>query len=266
MKKAHNSEYFDAFIKNEFKTIITSISGFDEEHNDEHLHTLRVSIKKIRAVMRVLYQNHQHSKKALKQLKVLFREAGAVREMQLNANMLEKYGLKRYKAYFKLKHQIKKSSEHLIQNCATYKTIAKQSLKQLQKETAPISIHKLQKRILKEETILIKLINKNVHTSNQLHEIRKQLKTLQYVFKFLPEQQKLLFTLQFKDVSPLQERIGHWHDLESHYIFIKKEIPEMKELLENLHKLKTKEFRECYSHLKILLQKNLRLKNIPTEL
>ena len=241
---------FEDFLNKEFDTILTSLTSFKKDNNYNHLHELRVSIKKIRSVIKVFYAEEKSIVNILKDLKKLFKGAGEIREMQLNATMLNDFELNRHTAYFKLLRSITDSIGAFKSNISSYKKAVKTCAKKVKIKSKSISIKRSEKLILKQEKDFLILLRQKPKSSEHLHNIRKELKILHYIYKFLPNQQKYLFSLKLEEANELQEKLGHWHDLETHLEFLNKHMPEKKKLLNILTGLKEREYEECMMQLK----------------
>ncbi|MDE3184499.1 MAG: CHAD domain-containing protein [Bacteroidota bacterium] len=80
------------YLKKLRKNIITLLKKSAEQFEDEDYHKLRVEIKKLKAVAGFIEFSHKKfsKKKALTPFKKIYKQAGKVRELQLEASFLKK--------------------------------------------------------------------------------------------------------------------------------------------------------------------------------
>jgi CHAD domain-containing protein len=80
------------YLKKLRKRIITLLKKSPEKFKDEDYHKLRVEIKKLKAVAGFIQFSHKKfsKKEALKSFKKVYKQAGKIRELQLEASFLKK--------------------------------------------------------------------------------------------------------------------------------------------------------------------------------
>jgi CHAD domain-containing protein len=250
MKANLTTHHFEVFFKKEMKVIKLAMKSFAKDKNPEHLHSLRVSIKKIRAISGILSHNKPAFNKIIKQLKSLFQETGVIRNMQINSLILKEYELHRSKAYIRLLKNIAESVSFFNKRIHQHLQSVNEIEKQLLSKNKNLKQKHLQLFLQKEELRLTKLIRQKNNSNEHLHDIRKQLKKLVYINKFLPEENKHALHLNYKNTSELQEVIGTWHDHIMALEIIEKDFPKQKLLLSKLqHQIKS-EYQSCKQTLK----------------
>ena len=179
-------------------------------------HKLRVEIKKLNAFLHFIcfYSNDFKRKKAYKPFKKLFKQAGKVRELQIELKLLKKY---------KLDNLIIVYSENLRKLLAVEKEIFFSMLKQkfllkLRKKFLLIysNIFRIDRitiaQYLEEYKCLFdELKSQQSLNSHQIHEIRKWLKELRYNCKLLSINPQ---NIPFLNNRYLPAFLGQYHDYE----------------------------------------------------
>ena len=185
-------------------------SGADEEI----IHQLRVSLKKIKAVLLFLSTHHPSKAKQIrKKVQLIFRAAGSIREPQLQLQWLKK---KRYVHLITaalLEQKIAQDEELFLHQKEFFQkmllSIRQDLLKQIQK-VKPNAVTDYAIK-LKED------LNEQAHhvVKDDWHEFRKLSKQLLYAQQWINEQDKLkvMTVLSYHTVDQLQEQIGMWHDM-----------------------------------------------------
>ena len=202
-----DAEYLEK-IREKIFTLLKKTPGTFE---DEDYHKLRVEIKKLKAVAGFLqFSNKQFSKKKyLKAFKKVYKQAGKIRELQLEETFLKKNHNQFIEQYLSdLTSRIRKEKEKfasLLGNKRQKKI--KKSLKEIadfldksyQADGIPF-IHKERRRVSE-------LVNELPLKPAKLHQLRKILKEDFYTRK------RIRFsTPQIKAEDELLQLLGKWHD------------------------------------------------------
>lgn len=195
-------------------------SGEDEEA----LHQLRVSLKKLKAVLDYLQAVFPKKTKALrKKLQVVFHAAGSLRELQLHINWLQK---KRYNALIdaaQLFQKLKEEEALFTSYKAGWKKLLMKLAIKLEKIISGHRLHIVHYvSSLKED---VETFSANEATE-KWHKRRKQLKQLLYAQHWLKkaERLKLLPGQLYKQYDQLQEAVGSWHDAMDREIKLQQEL------------------------------------------
>ncbi len=186
---------------------LSSYSG-----NKEQLHRLRVAIKKIKAVFKLTNALHKKFKykKAFAPYRPVFKAAGPIREEQLLDD--------------KLKGLIKTGKAQ--QRAAVIKRLNQQFRKQIagfvagmgQTSKTEDALGSLSgKKVANYCSALLKKIQKSwlkLKSEKDFHEMRKELKQLQYCVQLLPKKQReeIISSKKLERLDELQDTIGKWHD------------------------------------------------------
>lgn len=203
-------EYFKRLQKSINKKLEKSPKNYDKED----YHNLRVEIKKLKALMDFIKFNCAdfERKKLFKSFKKLFRQAGRMREFQVEKGMLKDYKqltpLKRY--YSQLNSRIQKEQK------AFPKVIDKKVCREIRKSLKEMQSF-VQKTGSEDMKIYIENENEKIHSlitqqpldAEQMHSLRKLLKADFYNRKSIdiPGNEICL-----KKEDNFLDVLGKWHD------------------------------------------------------
>ena len=194
-------------------TAIALLNKYVATTDMETLHQLRVSLKKLKAVLQYLRSAKvSKTKKSKQSLQLLFHAAGAVRELQLRRQWLL---LNKYEALIaaaQLQHKKREEENWFIERSEDWRAILKKLKTKLHQLTAGAD----HARLLKYSMALKEEIGQFSFTgATDLHAFRKQVKQLLYAQHWFTdtEKLKLLPVKESKRLDALQEQIGNWHDL-----------------------------------------------------
>ncbi len=179
-------------------------------------HKLRIELKKLNAFLKLVNSCSKDFKKMkiFKPFKQVFRQAGKVRELQLQEAMLKKYfpdnSIPEYKALLR-KSRLDETRIFFLLFDPKMFTQVKDKFDKIESFLPKIKT-KPTTNYLESETEKIKnLINKNPLKEEHLHELRKRLKTLSNNRSSLSlAETKVLISK--KDALP--KLLGDWHDLQ----------------------------------------------------
>ena len=189
-----------------------------KDPEQEAIHQLRVNIKKIKALLRLMQEMDPQDRreKAFRALFAdVFKQAGRVREIQINRELLKAYregsGL-----ITSLAQMEKQETKVLLQVLKTFSwdQVAKDHQQQLEKlkHLDEDSVYKLARsRAFRELSKVISL--KYQPGPQQLHQVRIKLKAIVEVLAVMVEihpQQSCKQLLM--DIKVLNQIIGEWHD------------------------------------------------------
>jgi CHAD domain-containing protein len=202
------------YTRKQLQIAVHSLNEFTVGAEEEVLHRLRVSLKKLKAVLQVLAVQHPKKIKQIRRrLQVIFHASGSVREAQIRQNWLTKEQYHYLQAAAALEQKIAEEEFVFFQEVGNYQ----HTLKAIQHELDPL-LNEVNAAMLlddaqgKKETLEQLL---PVVTTNDWHDLRKLIKQLMYAQNWLTEQDKLnvLTVLFYHTLDHLQEQIGIWHDL-----------------------------------------------------
>ncbi|MDE1817087.1 MAG: CHAD domain-containing protein [Thaumarchaeota archaeon] len=186
------------------------------DSNDENIHDIRVSIRRLETSYKILPKNIRKQKKMksyLKQAKKLFKMNAQIRDFDIIcANMESKYPDKTQDLVESLRDSrvkhIKNANRLAVKiSCLPSPKILKSSLKE----------SKLEKKYLKVLDSIMLNIQKNTIIAlrdekkiDELHMLRKDFKKLRYSLEILSDKKTISETL--KNLKNIQDMLGEIHD------------------------------------------------------
>lgn len=206
------SKSYLKFFKKITKTINSLLSKPVQEYANEDYHRLRVEIKKLNALLNCLQfcSKKFKRKKYFKPFQKIFRQAGKIRELQLQESMLKKkpeHSIEHYlsslekrirRGQKKFASQVHKKSRKKI----------KKSFRKIEPFLTKMNDRKVAEFMQNERKKIKRLMQQKSLATEDIHEIRKCLKVDYYNRKIhpLPEPNVLNEEDQFLEL------LGNWHD------------------------------------------------------
>lgn len=202
------------YLKKRKCTISFLLEKQQQSYTPDTFHVLRVAIKKLNALFNLAnyYSKGFKKKKTFKPFKRIFRQAGKVRELQVEESLLEEYFafnlLPEYKDHLKKLLTRELKVFFLITNNGLSQTL-KKKYRKIVPLLAKTSKKKANRYMDKKRTKIEKLLRQNALKSKQIHPLRKRLKEYEYSYKSLNygKQNKLT-----RSNLILPELLGEWHD------------------------------------------------------
>ncbi|MGZ5283451.1 MAG: CHAD domain-containing protein [Bacteroidia bacterium] len=236
------SKIIASFISNHLKSVERQLYGFDKDRKIERLHSLRVDIKKVRAILSFIEKIYRE-KFDSSSLKLLFKNAGEIREFQITIELLSLLSLPPQSVIFQFKKEQDSLQQQFINDISQYLHL----------------VRKFRKRtfldfLMPDKKIVRKYLNSrrkkaarnfNSHSRAKMHRFRKLIKKVMYVYAILPEKMKKLVELDTALIDKVQKDVGCWHDTYAAIGFLSRNIFE--EMDEYISLLKQKEAREFES-------------------
>lgn len=178
-------------------------------------HNLRIELKKLNALFEILgYCSPEFKRKGyFKPFKILFKQAGKVRELQITEALLNQHvaedSLTQFGQYITMQMQ---KAEDVFFSLTTKSKRAKLK-KQLQK-TEPFTLQAKRKKILnyleKERKKIENLMTAENIPTELVHTLRKRIKTYNYNRRIL---EKSDLSKKIFSTDHLSDLLGQWHDL-----------------------------------------------------
>ncbi len=202
------------YAEKQLQTARQMLETFTPGADEEIIHQLRVSLKKIKAILLFLSSLHPAKAKQIrKKVQLIFHAAGSIREAQLQLQWLKK---KRYLHLIEsasLAQRIAEDEELFLQQKALFQKLLTSIREDVLKQ-----IHKIKSSVVTEYAVQLKEeLHEQVNhvVKDDWHELRKLSKQLLYAHHWIGEQDKLkvMTVLSFHTIDQLQEQIGMWHDL-----------------------------------------------------
>ena len=215
--------YLFSYYKNEVHSFFKGIKRLGKDFDADELHRLRISIKRIRAVYRLLEKFSGagfNAQKNYSSFRKIFNIAGKVRELQVNKLIILENTTSAIKLqpYLKGLDNKKKTYSSSLTKCLhqidipKLKREFKKNKKRCKKIGDTYFLNKAHELIHSEVKIIRQLHNKADNNAN-IHKARKHLKMvysvvkLSYSIKPSAELKKLQTT-----IKETEELLGNWHD------------------------------------------------------
>ena len=202
------------YLKNRRDVINNLLEKPKRLYTSATFHKLRVELKKLDAFFDLIKfcSKDFKRKKTFKPFKLIFNQAGKIRELQVEEAMLKKYFLDNLLTGYG--NSLKKLQ---LQEQKDYFSIANKKLaselKKRYRDIAPFITHMDKKKVKnymkKKKNKIEKLFSQDTLETPQVHALRKRLKMFNYNRKSL-NLDKEKKSLSNKDVLP--ELLGKWHD------------------------------------------------------
>lgn len=203
--------------------------AYGTTRHPEHLHKLRVTIKRINALFRLA---NAASKKFdydryYKPYRMLFKAAGKIREVQVHIENLQLLtGKKRNTETEQLKSEIKKMNKTFISMQNEFVALIDKNSKRVAKKFTHIKQKQLQKSFEADQLKIHEQVF-TIRQADKLHSFRKKLKRLMYNSELADKKIPVVTKNYLKAIDHLQDTIGKWHDAEL--------LKQMAQPKENLH-------------------------------
>lgn len=186
------------------------LQAFDQTHEQETLHRLRVAIKKIKAFARL--SEACSGKKAVKDLKLLkkmFRQAGVIRDADNRMHLLDHFHAA--PEAYRQQHRQRQATDTsvFLDQVRQYRKKGKKASRRLLTDLHAIHtpcIRAWYAARLVEISVLL------TASGDRLHKARREIKELLYVLKLLPSRLSEGLRLDEDYLDQLQDAIGKWHD------------------------------------------------------
>jgi CHAD domain-containing protein len=182
-------------------------------YKPEQLHQLRVEIKKIRALFEMLEKTTPqfHHKRSAAPFEMIYSQAGRIRTVQVEENMMKKMGKTRFNRSFLSHLKVIKSEEKIIFSKFNNNTLAG-GIHQVSTRIFPLLMNadekKIKSYIRKKGKKIEGLLEKKKIDPKDGHELRKEIKAWYYLAKSLDMYNKKLYS----DINKIQDLLGTWHD------------------------------------------------------
>jgi predicted RNase H-like nuclease (RuvC/YqgF family) len=194
--------------------IIALLEKPRSEYVPATFHELRVEIKKLNALLHLVEfcANAFERKKIFEPFKTIFRQAGKVRELQLEEAILKKHFSRHSLSDYRndLKQQQHREQDEF------FSMVNDKFISRLEKKfhkivpfLEEVNKKKADRYLEERENTIKELTVHDTLQSEQAHELRKQLKTLNYNRKSLSGDKQSTAHLKSDTISEL---LGKWHD------------------------------------------------------
>lgn len=201
------------YVEKQVNSALHLLEQYNSASDDEVLHQLRVSLKKVKAVLDYLRTVHPKKIKSLrKKLQVVFHAAGSLREAQLRLKWLTAKRFLFLIQHASIEQKIMEEEELFVTQKQEYLKKIRSVYDELDKylkeveEGALFQYAQMMKGKLEDQL--------PAAAQQDWHALRKLIKQLLYAHHWLSEQDKLklLTVTAYNKLDMLQENIGLWND------------------------------------------------------
>ncbi len=202
------------YLEKQGDEIDTLLKKPKEAYTPETFHKLRVEIKKLNACFELINfcSKDFKRKNTFKPFKLIFRQAGRIRELQIEEATLKKYFLTNMlKGYRNNLKQVRLKEKEKYFSIVNKKFAAqlKKTIYKMEPFIMQVDKRKVNSYTKEKRKIIEKIIQQKTLKTPQLHLLRKELKKFNFNQRSLGLK-KANETLPKKDVLP--ELLGKWHD------------------------------------------------------
>lgn len=204
-------------VKDRFRKIGKFFQKIIKDFDSDDIHDFRVEIKKLRAFLRLLdTENEMDHPLITERLKFFYGYVGVIRNIHLHRQTLYKY-MNDYKiekpaAYFKIldeEENYQRRQADAIRKGKDFNEEEKEILKELPHSLEKSTIKKFVEKKLKE----LKEELKNIQNDTAVHNVRKILKDILYLWDYLKANAKLPAAISKKDnLKLLTDMLGDFMD------------------------------------------------------
>ena len=231
------NEVLHTFLLEQLKSVAKHLRDLCEDSDLEHLHHLRVNIKKIRAVLSFI-TNVYEEKFELKFLKLLFNKAGEIRELQINVAVINFLPNIPEAVIIDWRKTEEENMKKFMKDIPKYIRLVKRFL------IRSFLAFPMPNEIITESYIRNKRLKATKRFNSKkrvdMHRFRKLIKKLIYVYEVLPEKTQKVIGIDVKFINQIQKEVGAWHDTYAAIAFIK-----------------SKQFDEKFECISILMKKEV---------
>lgn len=219
MEKAIQKEYF----KERIKGVADNFSLFVKDQNLEALHQMRVEVKKAHSMLKLQVFSDQGTKtiKHFLPIRKIFKQAGLIREAQLNLENLNLIQIQDGKIRHFLQSEVEKETKRFLTKASDFGDHLKKSVDKTLKKIEAVPEKKVQAFYRTHLHFVSKNLKRKLFI-NHLHESRKSLKVLIHLHEILPEDGLEDIQINWTYIGELQEKIGNWHDIHRTESWMKK--------------------------------------------
>jgi len=209
MKRKTGKAYFNEL----WEHMTANLEAFIKTGDQEKMHQFRVFVKKIRAFLVLVDEALEQTalSKEFKPVKKIFKHGGKIREAYINLQLGAHYDLQNEEFNLKQVNDMDKEILSFKQNAKKYLKTVRQVHDDLEGTLQEIEDNRIYEFYQNRLGQIAIILDKHEFTE-ELHDCRKQIKTLVYNRKIAGKALDGNLTLNNDYLDKLQDRIGSWHD------------------------------------------------------
>ena len=205
---------FKIYLKKWKEAINRLLQKPKKEYSPATFHRLRIEIKKLNAVIDLVkFCSKDFDKKDVtKPFNLIFRQAGKVRDLQIQEAMLKNYFhasfLKEYRNRLK-KLRIKEQNKYFSIADKKFTVGLKKKYREIEHWLILVNELKVSHYMENKIKQIEQLLHRDTLQPSQVHTLRKRLKSFNYTRKFLNLEKQ---NNPLKEMDELPKILGDWHD------------------------------------------------------
>ncbi|MBK9636789.1 MAG: CHAD domain-containing protein [Bacteroidetes bacterium] len=233
--------FLNNYILDLLESLNQNLSSYMKVKESEYLHHLRVDIKKINAILSFAEKIFK-TKYNANLLKLLFHDAGKIREIQINLNLLNAIPKPPLRLITRLRKEENTLSKEFIKNDVQYIFTIKHFRKNIRLPKLLSNKMTIAKYFINQKNKAEKILQ-NLDRGN-LHRYRKKIKKLIYIYNALPKRIQNKIDIDIAVINKQQQWVGDWHDTYAAINFLSHEHPTIlkSDYISNLRKNEKKQF------------------------
>lgn len=188
---------------------------FYHDRDPAAVHQARVMIKRLRAMV-LLFQAEgdlDAMPGAFRPVRKLFKRLGTIRSAQIHQERLRKFDLGKTDYSRKLHYVETYASRRFADRYHNDLPDLKKAHDALEAGFTDLSDACVEDLLRREQRAVERFFRKPYKRANDLHAIRKRIKTLLYVHPVLPKKLQGKTGVDIDRLDELQDALGHWHDV-----------------------------------------------------
>lgn len=232
-------------VTDHLKSIEKHLYAYSKNNRPKHLHLLRLDIKIAKALLSFAQEVYKEPHSTV-ELKLLFQKAGEIREIQI---MIQLIGSSDDPPQVLIR-QLEKKERFLKQKFLNNISRYIKSIKEFRQGVSLPSVLPTQETIKTYFDSQWMIANQKFENKDRegLHQFRKVIKKLMYIYNALPKKLRKEIELDKVPINKLQEKVGKWHDTYSAVDFLSRQ-HFSKNLVDYIAKLEEKERKQFNSLL-----------------
>ena len=203
----------DAF-NTAWENLTDSLWVFYHDRDPSSVHQARVAIKRMRAQL-LMFQalgDASEMPPAFGKVQKIFKHLGRIRSAQIHLARLEGYAMTKTDYGRKLHYVQTIETRRFADRYHGYAQELKKSFETLEAGFFDLDKVLVADLLRKELRAVDRFFEKSYKYADDLHDIRKKIKNLLYVYPVLPKELRNKLQLNTGYLDQLQEAIGKWHD------------------------------------------------------
>jgi CHAD domain-containing protein len=209
MKKKAEKFYFN----DQWEQMLLHFKAFIKTGNQEELHLFRVQVKKLRAMLELLDadSSKHHLVKDFKPVRTIFKHCGDIRNAYINLQLGVRYQFKNEEFLLGQLYEIEKGTNEVKEQGKKYLKLIKTAHGAISDDLKEVDNKKIVE-FYSANLNQIALALNNLQFNEELHIVRKQIKTLVYNRKIAYKALEGKLEISNEYLDKLQDLIGNWHD------------------------------------------------------